>query len=411
MDKNYLKTSFELPCGTVIKNRLVKSAMTERVSNKKLEPNEKHHRLYKIWANTGAGLIITGNVMIDSIHRESAGNVYAGDESILPKMKTWADIAKQNDTQVWVQISHSGRQTSKFLTARPLAPSEVQLHKMGLFGKPKAMTEQDIQAVITKFVKTATICQKAGFTGIQLHSAHGYLLSQFLSPITNRRTDKWGGSLENRSRLLLTIIDECRKVVGNQFPISVKLNSSDFQRGGFTEEESLQVIQMLEGKIDLLEISGGTYERLVFFEGHESLENIKESTKKREAYFIEFSKKLRAVSNIPLLITGGFRSFQFCNEVLKSNELDFVGMARPFITNIDDIPAFLDNKIDKLKNIVIKTGIKSLDDSAEGGYYARQLVRLANGKKLDTRIKPLNSSLFFTIHEFKKSILHKISKK
>lgn len=408
MSNNYLKTSFELPCGAIISNRLVKSAMTERISNRNLEPNECHQHLYKQWANTGAGLLITGNVMVDPIHRESAGNVYAGQDSVLPKMEAWAKAAQQDENHVWVQISHAGRQTSRFMTAHPLAPSAVQLHKMGLFGKPRAMTEANIQDVIKRFVKTATICKNAGFTGIQFHSAHGYLLSQFLSPITNLRTDQWGGSIENRSRLLRTIIDETRKAVGPSFPISVKLNSSDFQRGGLTEEESLQVIKTLDDKIDLLEISGGTYEKLAFFEGTGEERVMKESTKQREAYFIDFATKVRAVSKIPLLITGGFRSFGFCNQALENNELDFVGMARPFITNLGDISDFLDGKIDRLENLVVKTGIKSVDDSAEGGYYARQLIRLANGKGLDPRISPLKSSLFFLYHELKKSIQHRL---
>ncbi|MEM6805742.1 MAG: NADH:flavin oxidoreductase/NADH oxidase family protein [Bacteroidota bacterium] len=408
MTTNYLKTSFTLPCGVEIKNRLVKSAMTERISNKKLEPTTELHHLYKSWANTGAGILITGNVMVDPVHRESAGNVYAGEDSMLPKLKAWAEAATQNNTEAWVQLSHAGRQTSRFLKARPQAPSEVQLHKMGLFGKPKAMTEQEIQELIGKFVTSAKLCKAAGFTGIQLHAAHGYLLSQFLSPLTNLRTDQWGGSVENRSRLLFSIIEACREALGPKFPIAVKLNSSDFQRGGFTEEESLEVIQKLEGKIDLLEISGGTYEKLVFFELNEEVDKIKESTRKREAYFIEFSKKIRTISKTPLLITGGFRSFGFCNEALANKELDFIGMARPFITNLADIPDFLDNKVDKLENYIVRTGIKSIDDSAEGGYYARQLIRLSKGKALDKKISPMKSSMFFLTHELKKSLAHKM---
>ncbi len=408
MKKNYVKTAFELPCGAIIKNRLVKSAITERVSDKNLEPNEKHYRLYKKWAATGAGLLITGNVIVDRVHVESAGNVYVGDDRILPKMKAWAAAAKADNNHVWVQISHAGRQTNKFSTFRPLAPSEVQLKQLGLFGKPRVMTEENIQKVIKGFVKAAVICKKAGFTGVQIHSAHGYLLSQFLSPTTNKRKDKWGGSIENRSRLLMTIIDKIRQAVGASFPISVKLNSSDFQRGGFTEEESLQVIQMLNNKIDLLEISGGTYEKLVFFGMTDDAPKIKESTRQREAYFIAFSQKVRAISQLPLLITGGFRSFDFCNQVLENKELDFVGMARPFITNLDDIPAFLDNKIDKLENLVIRTSFKSLDNAAEGGFYARQIIRYAEGGDLNLKMNPLWSAIFLTYHEFKKGMINKI---
>ncbi|HAS42201.1 MAG TPA: hypothetical protein DCS93_17120 [Microscillaceae bacterium] len=413
MDKNHLKTSLELPCGAVLKNRLVKSAMTERVSNNKLEPNEKHHRLYKQWAATGAGLLITGNVIVDKTHLESAGNIYVGDERILPKMKAWAAAAKTEDNHVWVQISHAGRQTNKFCMMRPKAPSEVKLRQLGLFGKPKAMTEEDIQEVIKGFAKAAKICKEAGFTGVQIHAAHGYLLSQFLSPHTNLRTDRWGGSLENRSRLLMTIIQEIRQAVGPEFPIGVKLNSSDFQRGGFTEDESLEVIKMLNGKIDLLEISGGTYEKLVFFEMNEAQEKanapIKESTRKREAYFLDFSQKVRAVSQLPLLITGGFRSFDFCNQALANNELDLVGMARPFITNLDQIADFLDNKIPKLENLVLRTGIKSFDSAAEGGFYARQIIRLAKGKKARLKMGALWSSNFLIYHEFTKAMKNRLS--
>ena len=401
-----INTSLTLPCGAILKNRLVKAAMTERISNSKLEPVEGHERLYSEWADTHAGLLITGNVIIDRKHLESSGNVCFDDEKILPKLKKWAETAKSENNHVWVQISHAGRQANRFSTARPLAPSEVQLKKMGLFGKPKAMTEKDIQRTIIGFKRTAKIAKEAGFTGVQIHSAHGYLLSQFLSPKTNLRTDQWGGSIENRSRLLISIIQEVREVVGAGFPISVKLNSSDFQKGGLTEEESLEVVKALDNeKVDLLEISGGTYEKVAFFLMNE--EDVKESTKKREAYFIDFAKKVRAVSNVPLMITGGFRSYDFCNEVLKNGELDLIGMGRPFVTNIKEIPAFLEGEIKHLENFVIRTGIKKFDDAAEGGYYARQIIRFSKGKKFKAKMNPLWCSMFLILYEFRKSMVKK----
>ncbi|MEW7290142.1 NADH:flavin oxidoreductase/NADH oxidase family protein [Aquimarina sp. 2304DJ70-9] len=403
-----ISTELNLPCGVTLKNRLVKSAMTERISNKNLEPTKGHERLYKDWSDTGAGLLITGNVVIDRKHLESAGNVCFDDENMLPKLSSWAQSSKSNGNHVWVQISHSGRQTNRFGTNRPLAPSEVQLQKMGLFGKPKAMTEDDIQNVIHGFVKAARMAKNAGFTGVQIHSAHGYLLSQFLSPRTNIRTDKWGGSIENRSRLLLTIIKEVRKEVGADFPIAVKLNSADFQRGGFTEEESLEVVKMLDKeKIDLLEISGGTYEKLAFFILNEEGAEVKESTKRREAYFIDFAKKVRTISTLPLMITGGFRSYDFCNEVLKNGEVDLIGMGRPFITNREDIPAFLNGDIPNLENLVLRTGMKQFEDSAEGGFYARQLIRFSKGKKLKTNMSPLWCSMFLVLYEFRKAMSKK----
>jgi len=329
------------------------------------------------------------------------------DEKMLPELKSWASSAKKDGNQVWVQISNAGRQANKFGVKRPMAPSEVQLKKMGLFGKPRAMSENDIKQVISRFVKAAKIAKEAGFTGVQIHSAHGYLLSQFLSTITNQRTDQWGGSIENRSRLLLTIIQEVRKEVGADFPISVKLNSSDFQKGGLTEDESLEVIKMLDKEnIDLLEISGGTYENVAFFLMNEN--GLKESTKKREAYFIDFAKKVRVVSKVPLMITGGFRSFEFCNQVLENEELDFVGMARPFLTNLDEIPAFLSGEVNMLKNLIQRTGIKQFDDAAEGGFYARQLIRIAKGKKFKANMSPMWCSNFLILYELKKTITRKL---
>ena len=339
MSESILNSELRLPCGVALKNRLVKSAMTERISSRAYEPTEGHELLYRSWASTGAGLLITGNVTIDRIHLESAGNVCLDDEAMIPKLQAWSDAGKESGNHVWVQISHAGRQTNKFSSLQPLAPSEIQLKKLGLFGRPKAMTEADIEDVISRFVRAALIAKKSGFTGVQFHAAHGYLLSQFLSPRTNVRDDKWGGSIENRSRLLMRIIRETRETVGPGFPISVKMNSSDFQRGGFTEEESLQVVKMLNGYIDLLEISGGTYEKLVFFLKNEA--RAKKSTQEREAYFIDFAKKVRKISRVPLMITGGFRSYAFCSEVLEKGELDLIGMARPFITNIGDIGGFL----------------------------------------------------------------------
>jgi 2,4-dienoyl-CoA reductase-like NADH-dependent reductase (Old Yellow Enzyme family) len=403
-----INSPFSLPCGVVLHNRLVKAAMTERISNWKLEPTEDHERLYERWSKTGAGLLITGNVLFDRKHLESGGNVLFS-EACLPQLRRWAAAGKKHGNHLWVQISHAGRQTNRFTNWRPLAPSEVQLQKLALFGKPRAMTESDIQEVIKGFVRTAQLAKEAGFDGVQIHSAHGYLLSQFLSPLTNLRTDQWGGSLENRSRLLRTIIREVRQAVGAGFPISVKLNSSDFQRGGLTEEESLEVVKLLEDeKIDLLEISGGTYENVAFFLKNEEEVQMKESTRQREAYFMEFAQKIRSVSKIPIMITGGFRSFDYCNEALYNQELDLIGMARPFLTNLVEIPGFLEGEVPHLRNLIHRTGIKQFEDAAEGGYYARQLIQISKGQKARMKMNALWSSVFLIVHEFRKALGRKM---
>ncbi len=404
-----LNTSFELPCGAVIPNRLVKAAMTERLSNTKFEPTAAHEHLYCRWAGTGTGLQITGNVIIDRVHLESAGNVAFDDDGMLPKLQSWAKAAQHTGNPCWVQISHAGRQANRFSTLRPKAPSAVQLQKLGLFGRPVPMTEEDIQEVIAGFVQAAKLAQAAGFSGLQIHSAHGYLLSQFLSPLTNQRNDQWGGSLENRSWLLLQVVKEVRAAVGASYPISVKLNSADFQRGGFSEEESIEVVKMLDtAGIDLLEISGGTYEKLAFFLMNDESSNLRESTRQREAYFIDFARKVRAVSKVPLMITGGFRSRAFCEEVLEKGEVDLIGMARPFITNVNEIASFLSGETAVLENLVIRTGLAALEDAAEGGFYARQLIRLAEGQEVNPGMNPIWAANFLIIHELKKALTRRL---
>ena len=408
MDDNLLLSPYTLPCGVTLPNRLVKSAMTERISNRHLQAVDGHQRLYESWGRSGAGLLITGNVMIDRQHLESAGNVCFDEAAHLPALEAWAAAGKSQGTAIWVQISHAGRQTNVFNALHPKAPSAVQLRRLGLFGKPRAMTAADIQSVIKGFTLAAATPQRCGFTGVQIHAAHGYLLSQFLSPRTNLRTDEWGGSLENRSRLLRSIVQSVRAAVGTAFPVSVKLNSSDFQRGGLTEAESLQVVQMLdEAGIDLLEISGGTYERVAFFLLNEEQPGVRESTRAREAYFLEFAHKVRSVSKLPLMITGGFRTRDFCQETLANGELDFIGMARPFITNLDDIPGFLNGTVPVLDNRIIRSGIALLEDAAEGGYYARQVVRMSKGLPVQNKYNGLASAMYLVGHEMLKGFRKK----
>lgn len=400
-----LQKLFTLPCGAQLKNRLAKAAMTERIANSRQEPTAEHNRLYKRWSETGVGLLISGNVLIDRDHLESAGNVCFDEKSDLDKLKRWASSVGNSGTHFWIQLSHAGRQTNRFVNGNPLAPSSVQLKKMGLFAKPKAMGEADINRVIEQFKTAAAITTAAGFTGVQIHAAHGYLLSQFLSPHTNRREDKWGGSLENRMRLLKEILRVVRTEVGKDFPISVKLNSADFQKGGFQEEEALEVVKMLElTGVDLLEISGGTYEKLAFFLEDQ---NQRESTKQREAYFLDFAEKVRDASNIPIMVTGGFRTSAFCSEAIRENKLDVIGMGRPFLSNINRLPNFLNESNIRLSNPPIRSFLSSLDDSAEGGYYARQLIQLAQGKPIKENMNPLACAMFLVTHEFFKGLRRK----
>jgi len=327
-----------LPCGASLHNRLCKAAMTEGLADPLGQATPALTQLYGLWSDGGAGLLLSGNVQIDGGHLERPGNVIIDSEpgeEAMSALRRWAEAGKRGGNHFWAQISHAGRQCQKMVNPHPKAPSAVKLGLPGgQFGEPVAMFEADIEAVIAGFARCARVLKNAGFTGVQLHAAHGYLLSQFLSPRSNQRKDQWGGSLENRARALLESVRAVRDAVGPSFPVGVKLNSADFQRGGFDFEESLQVAKWLEAEsVDLLEISGGTYEqpRLLNVDGIEPVEDqsVKASTKAREAYFVDFAQAMRKELTMPLMVTGGLRRLDAMEDALASGSADVVGIGRP----------------------------------------------------------------------------------
>jgi 2,4-dienoyl-CoA reductase-like NADH-dependent reductase (Old Yellow Enzyme family) len=337
---NLIKESFTLPCGQVVKNRICKAAMTERIAKGNNLAHQGHVNLYDRWAEGNIGILLTGNVQVDRRNLEGPANVVIDKNNYKEQydaLKAWSAAGTKNNTQLWMQISHAGRQTPGEVNSSPLAPSNIGLKIPGKnYGTPIPMTEEDILDVIDRYVFTAKIARDTGFTGVQFHSAHGYLLSEFLSPDINNRTDAWGGSLENRARIHIEIINKCRKEVGEDFPISVKLNSADFQKGGFTADESIQVAQMLEDAgVDIIEISGGTYEQPKLI-GVDDLtinpkrsEERKESTIAREAYFFEYAQDIRKAVSLSLMVTGGFRTKEGIEDALQSNVCQMVGIGRP----------------------------------------------------------------------------------
>jgi len=229
----------------------------------------------------------------------------------------------------------------KIVNPNPKAPSAVKLGLPGgQFGEPVPLTKTEIKTIVRRFAVCAVACKEAGFTGVQIHSAHGYLLSQFLSPRSNLRTDDYGGDLANRARALLEVVASVRAAVGTEFPVAVKLNSADFQKGGFDFEDSLQVVQWLEqAGVDLIEISGGTYEqpKLLGLQGMEEEEkqNLAESTQKREAYFVDFAMAMQAKVNIPLMVTGGFRQRSTMEMAVETGSADLIGLGRPMCVMTD----------------------------------------------------------------------------
>jgi len=318
-----------LPCGAALVNRLAKAALTEGLADAQNRATVRHQRLYRRWAEGGAGLSITGNVQIDRRFLERPGNIVIDEKADLAALAELAEAGKRPGAHFWMQINHPGRQTPAHVHPRPLAPSAIPLGLPG-FGEPQAMSEAEINDVIGRFAFVAGAAKRAGFTGVQIHAAHGYLLSQFLSPLSNVREDDWGGSLRNRARLLLEVIASVRVEVGADFPIGVKLNSADFQKGGFSEDECVQVVKWLEESgVDLLEVSGGTYEKPVMVTAARVA--VAESTLRREAYFLDYAKTLRAETKMPLMVTGGFRSLDAMSEALRSGNVDVIGLGRPLI--------------------------------------------------------------------------------
>jgi 2,4-dienoyl-CoA reductase-like NADH-dependent reductase (Old Yellow Enzyme family) len=366
-----------LPNGRVIRNRLAKAATSETLATYANNPTPSLVRLYQRWASSGIGLLITGNVMIDRRALGEPGNVVIEDEVDLPLLQQWARSATDQGASIWVQLNHPGKQSTKGLNAGNLAPSAVPFSKdmAALFETPREATVAEIKDIIRRFGRSAAICKKAGFSGVQIHAAHGYLINQFLSPHHNQRNDEWGGTAEKRRRFLLAVYAEIRQQVGSNFPVAIKLNSADFQRGGFTEEESLATVQALvDAGIDLVEISGGTYETGV-------AQPQKASSLAREAYFIEFAEKVRAAVPVPLMVTGGFRSVAGMDAALRSGAVDVVGVARLMVIDPDAPAALLQGQDSKQRVRPIKTGIKQIDSLGlmEVLWYALQLKRIAAG--------------------------------
>lgn len=378
-----------LPCGHTIPNRIIKAAMTEQLSDEANRPTKELVRLYERWGQGGTGVLLTGNVMVDRRSLEGPRNVAVESDDDLAMLTHWAERAQANGSELWMQISHPGRQTFRGISEEVIAPSAVPIQKKSLkamFTPPRAMSVADIHEMIGRFATTAQVAQKAGFRGVQIHGAHGYLHSQFLSPLVNQRDDDWGGTPEKRMRFLLETFRAVRAAVGSEFPISVKLNSADFQRGGFTEEDSMNVVRALESEgLDLLEISGGNYESPMMINSGEA-DKPRESTAQREAFFLDYAQKVRAVTKVPLMLTGGLRSVRVMEEVVESGSVECVGIARPLAVDPDFSRKVLEHQIDVSPPYRVNLGIKMFDDMLQSLWHQEQLHRMARGEEPDLRL-------------------------
>ena len=388
-----------LPSGVRLPNRIAKAALSEALGDADHSPDDRIVTLYRRWAQGGYGLLITGNIMVDRAHLGEPGNIVVEDDRALPQLTSWSKAAHDGGAAIFAQLNHPGRQSNLLnIGHRPVAPSAVPLALPGA-ATPRALTTVEIEEIIDRFATAASVCEEAGFDGVQIHAAHGYLVTQFLSPLTNLRDDEWGGDPIRRMRFLLEVVRRVRYRVSPSFAVAVKLNSADFQRGGFTEDDSRAVVATLaQESVDMIEVSGGNYESPAM-SGSES-----SSTRAREAYFLEYARSVRREAGaVPLAVTGGFRSREGMEDALAAGDCDLVGIARPTVTMSDAAGAILARRTDTLTTHEIQVGmrglvgrladLKTLDGVLNLSWNADQMHRLARGLEPDLSRGPLRTAL------------------
>ena len=376
-----------LPNGTVIPNRIAKAAMEENLADADHAPSQALIRLYRIWAEGGAGLIITGNVMVDRRALTGPAGVVLEGEAHLERFAAWATACRSHGAQAWLQINHPGRQLMAGMGQPALGPSAIAVDIPGfskLFAQPRALSEAEIERLIQRYVATAVLAERAGFTGVQIHAAHGYLFSQFLSPLSNQRGDRWGGSLENRVRILLRTVEAVRAQVSPAFCVAVKLNSADFQRGGFDAEDAGAVVRMLnEHAVDLVELSGGSYESPAM-QG----QTRDGSTLAREAYFLEFAERIGEVAQMPIMVTGGMRRRVVAERALEGR-VSMIGMATALAVD-PRLPARWQAGEDVSVNpVVVSWKNKAFAAAATQALVKQQLLLLGRGRPTNPGASPL----------------------
>jgi 2,4-dienoyl-CoA reductase-like NADH-dependent reductase (Old Yellow Enzyme family) len=378
---------FTLASGGVIKNRLVKAAMEENLATSAQLPGKELLQLYKTWAEGGVGLIITGNVMVDHLAMTGPGGLALEQDTDITSYQALASAAKANNTKVWMQINHPGRQVFKKMGGKALSASDIPLD-MGkhsaLFAQPKALERPEIEDIIERFVSTARQAEQAGFDGVQIHAAHGYLLAQFLSPLTNKREDEWGGSLQNRARLLLEISRAIRAACAPGFALSVKLNSADFQEGGFDVNDAQSVVQLLaELGVDVVELSGGSYEAPAM-QGRAADQH----TLAREAYFLEFARVIASNTSMAIMTTGGISKRAVAEYVVESG-VELVGLASALAFTPQLPNQWMSRTMAEGKITKVKWRNKTLSGVANMALVKRQLRRIGAHKSPKANASPL----------------------
>ncbi|KAJ1326284.1 dimethylglycine catabolism A [Microdochium nivale] len=413
-----LNTPLTLRCGLTLPNRLVNPAMAESFADKdSLPTSEACISAYERWAEGGWGMIMTGNVQVDVTYIGSPNDMAYDDavdrSRIIEAWTKWRETIGKNGTKAIMQINHPGRQSPmgagrRSLFAKTLAPSAVPI-KLGdglwprflvslLFGTPKEMTHKDIQDVVAHFARTAKAASEAGFAGVEVHAAHGYLLSQFLSPDINLRTDEYGGSAVNRARIVVEIVRAIRDVVPKEFCVGIKFNSADYSPGpeaGLALEDRIAQVRVIaEAGLDFLEVSGGTYENPTCIVGYDDKSETKSArTLAREAYFLDFAQSIRkSLPDLHLLVTGGFRTRRGMEAAVSDGDCDLVGIGRPATLYphlpVETIlnPAVSDDdavlRLDKVQPpwLLTKAGVKGVGAGWETLWYGKKIRGLGTAK-------------------------------
>ncbi|MQY02126.1 NADH:flavin oxidoreductase/NADH oxidase family protein [Actinomadura macrotermitis] len=375
-----------LRSGQVLGNRIAKAAMEENMAGDGQLPGRRLVELYRRWSAGGTGLLITGNVMVHAAALTGPAGVVLDGAAPLEPFAAWAEAAKSGGAAVWMQISHPGRQIQAGMPGVVWGPSAVGVdlgRHSGRFGRPVAMTPEQIAATVDRFAVTARRAEQAGFDGVEIHAAHGYLLSQFLSPLVNRRTDAWGGPLENRARLLLDVVRAVRAAVAPSFAVAVKLNSADFQRGGFDADDARQVIAMLEPLgVDLVELSGGSYESPAM-----TGRPADARTQAREAYFLDLARELVGTSPLPLMLTGGITRRDTAERVLDSG-VALVGIGTALAVTPDLPDRWRHGREAGREMRPVTWSDKALASAAGMAQVRHQLRRIARGSAPRPGVRP-----------------------
>ncbi|MEM9224200.1 MAG: NADH:flavin oxidoreductase/NADH oxidase family protein [Pseudomonadota bacterium] len=358
-----LAQPLELPCGVVLKNRIAKSAMSDSLGDGRGNPTDAQVRLYERWAEGGLALSIIGEVHGTPNFAEKPGNLVLRSDSDLKRFVALARAGATSNAKLWLQLGHAGAMADLPIST-PKGPSAIDIPGL----KCREMSLVEVQDLPAEFAQTAALAQKVGFGGVEIHAAHGFLLSQFLSPLFNKRTDAYGGSLGNRTRLLFDVVACVREAVGPEFPVGIKLNATDQLEGGFQQDEALDVIAALDGTgIDLIDISGGTY-----FPGATSSSDRSGSG----PYFLDFAERARAKTTKPLMVTGGFKTLQQAESAVRDGKADVIGLARTLVID-PDLPKKWVSSNDE------NPQFPRLNDPPEGGvtaWFTMQITRIANGE-------------------------------